>query len=759
MVDGSVIFDTRIDEDGVDKGINSIKGKLSGAGNVIQGILGANFLQAGINKLVETGQKGIQLASDLEEVQNVVDVTFGEGAVQIEQFAKTASTSFGLTELQSKQFSGTLGAMVKSMGLSEVEALEMSTSLVGLTGDMASFYNLDHETAFEKIRSGISGETEPLKALGINMSVANLEAYALTKGLKKAYDQMTEAEKVQLRYEYIMEQTADAQGDFVRTQDSYANQVRVLQNNLDTMAANIGTMLIPMLTSATSWVNSLFAGAQKNETQAAIDEAISSLETVGRDIETIKNEYAKEAIKIRIEYEEAGELIDTLESLQQAADKGYGKRQLSVGMRGDDVAALQQHLTALGYEMGADAAGSFGEGTKAAVEQYQRDMGLKKIDGIAGVETFGALASPDVAALIAVTNQLLEIYPQLAEYVGENGVLSLEAQQVRSLTSDYQQLAVEKLAAARVEEIGGVYANALIDMEMLKQQKAQAEEELDSLNERKAAMSRAAGQMSYDYSQGSMGNQRFMEAMQSYFDASGVEDTSAFIDRFNAGVLFGDDGLLKTAEEISEINGGLELMNTLYNAIITREASGGAFGDEITAQQEIIETTNAAIEQHQSTLDQAYEQWQLSQAALANMTAEGKKAGETVVDAAQSRIDAEKLHAQADVSIRYNYSSAGAVNGSHATGLNYVPYDNYLARLHVGEAVLSASEAQTWRSQQQGIDYGALAAAVRASGSTSADNRPIQIVLDGKVLAEAAADRNRTAINDRSRRLEMGRGR
>ncbi len=746
MVDGSLIFDTRIDEDGVDKAINSIKGKLTSAGNVMQGILSANFLQAGINKIIETGQKGIQLASDLEEVQNVVDVTFGEGAAQIEQFAKTASASFGLTELQSKQFTGTIGAMVKSMGLSEAEALEMSTALVGLTGDMASFYNLDHETAFEKIRSGISGETEPLKQLGINMSVANLEAYALTKGIKTAYDQMTEVEKVQLRYNYIMEQTADAQGDFVRTQDSYANQLRLLQNNLDTMAANIGSMLIPMLTSATSWVNSLFAGAQQNETQAAIDGAISSLETVKNDIETIKNEYAKEAIRIRVEYEEAGELIDTLKNLQQTADRGFGSRQLSIGMTGDDVAALQKHLMALGYKTGFDAAGSFGAGTKAAVEQYQRDMGLNKIDGIAGVETFGALALPDVAALVAVTNQLLEIYPQLEEYVGEDGTLSIEAQQVASLTEGYRQLAVEKLAAARVEEIGGVYADALLEMEMLKEQRKQAQDNLDAWNQSRVEMTEAAKSMVAYNALGEIQSQEFVNAMQRFLTAAGTELTGEFIDANNAGSLFGDDGLLKSIDEIQQIEGGLGRLYDLYAQLHTFNNSGIAFEDEMAAAKEAVETADAAIKEHQSTLDQAYEQWQLSQAALANMTAEGKEVGETVVNAAQSRIDEESLHAQAEVNIRYRYSS-GTPNGSHATGLNYVPYDNYLARLHVGEAVLTASEAQTWRSQQQGIDYGALASAVRSALGTEQTMRPIVLQIDGKRIASVLAGHNRSAIN------------
>ena len=287
---GELTFDTRVDSEGFAK-----------AGEVMKGVLGANLFEKGLENMVEFGKKGIDLASDLEEVQNVVDVTFEDGAAKIETFADTAEDKFGLAELQTKRYSSTLGAMLKSMGLTKDAVFDMSTNLTGLTGDMASFYNLDHETAFEKIRSGISGETEPLKQLGINMSVANLEAYALSKGIKTAYDKMSEAEKVQLRYGYIMQQTTDAQGDFVRTQDGYANQVRILQNNLDTLAANVGSALIPMFTSATSWMNSLFAGpGENNATQTAIDNAVASLGNIETDIQNLKNNYATTSLSIDV---------------------------------------------------------------------------------------------------------------------------------------------------------------------------------------------------------------------------------------------------------------------------------------------------------------------------------------------------------------------------------------------------------------------------------------------------------------------------
>ena len=201
-------------------------------------------------QVIAFGKAAIGVASDLNEVQNVVDTTFGDGSVKIDEWAKNAAEAFGESELQAKQFTSTLGAMFKSMGVGQADMEEMSMSLAGLAGDMASFYNLDPTEAFEKLRSGISGETEPLKQLGINMSVVNLEAFAMSEGITKSYQEMTQAEQATLRYQYIMSATADAQGDFANTSDSLANQQRILQLEIQTLAAEIGNDLMPIAQGA-----------------------------------------------------------------------------------------------------------------------------------------------------------------------------------------------------------------------------------------------------------------------------------------------------------------------------------------------------------------------------------------------------------------------------------------------------------------------------------------------------------------------------
>lgn len=288
-------------------------------------VVGASFaaMTAGA---VAFGVKSIDLASDLNEVQNVVDTTFGDSADQVNKWAESAGQAFGLSELSAKQYTSTLGAMLKSMGMSEDATTDMSIALAGLAGDMASFYNLDPDEAFEKLRSGISGETEPLKQLGINMSVANLEAFALENGLldvaegsdelkqaqeelaikqmkltelqekgtasasqiasaqlavEKAQDKVNDsmtasfdsldaATQAEIRYQYIMQATADAQGDFADTSDSLANQQRILQMEVETLSADLGQALLPAALSVVEGLRSLVEWASQNQTTLTV---------------------------------------------------------------------------------------------------------------------------------------------------------------------------------------------------------------------------------------------------------------------------------------------------------------------------------------------------------------------------------------------------------------------------------------------------------------------------------------------------------
>lgn len=238
--------------------------KVSNTAKEMQKAVLSSFTKiAGGIALGTIAKESIQLASDLQEVQNVVDVTFGDSADKINEFAKSALKNFGLSELQAKQFNGTLGALMKSSGVSSDKLLEMSTTLTGLSADFASFYNLDPEEAFEKIKSGISGETEPLKALGINMSVTNMNAYALAQGIGKTYDQMSQGEQTLLRYNYLLSVSSDANGDFARTSDSFANQLRIAKVTMQQVGASVASIFLPALNKGLILVNK-FVGILPN---------------------------------------------------------------------------------------------------------------------------------------------------------------------------------------------------------------------------------------------------------------------------------------------------------------------------------------------------------------------------------------------------------------------------------------------------------------------------------------------------------------
>lgn len=209
--------------------------------------------------LKKFGSQAIQTASDLEEVQNVVDVSFGSMANEVEAFAKTAIQSFGMSELTAKQTASTFMAMANGMGLALKDGKNMSLQLTALAGDMASFYNVRQDVAQTALNSVFTGETESLKKFGIVMTEANLNAFALSKGISKSYSAMSQAEKVALRYHYVLKSTANAQGDFARTSGSWANQVRILKEQFSQLLGILGKGLIQVLTPIVQVLNKLLS--------------------------------------------------------------------------------------------------------------------------------------------------------------------------------------------------------------------------------------------------------------------------------------------------------------------------------------------------------------------------------------------------------------------------------------------------------------------------------------------------------------------
>ncbi len=273
-VDGSLNFDTNVNTKGFSKSVNAIGSQIENLKSTLLKLGAAVGAAFGVKELIGFSKQAIETASDMAEVQNVVDTAFGSMSEKMEDFADTSIKQFGISKLAAKQTGSTFMAMASGMGLAQDSASDMAISLTGLSADMASFYNVEQDVASTALESVFTGETETLKQFGIVMTDANLQAYALSQGISKSTSEMSQAEKVQLRYNYVMSQTALAQGDFAKTSDSWANQTRILSEQWKEFTSVIGSVLVGVLLPAVRTINNALSdliGWARNAAQAIAD--------------------------------------------------------------------------------------------------------------------------------------------------------------------------------------------------------------------------------------------------------------------------------------------------------------------------------------------------------------------------------------------------------------------------------------------------------------------------------------------------------
>lgn len=442
--DGSVIISTKIDTDGVDKGTEKIKDKLGGLGDEsestgekIGGGLANGFKKLGailasaaiIDKLVDFGKQAVNLGSDLEEVQNVVDVTFTTMSDAVNKFAKDAAKTAGLSETMAKRYVGTFGAMADSFGFAEAEAYEMSTALTQLSGDVASFYNITQDEAMTKLKGVFTGETEALKELGVVMTQSALDAYALANGFDKTTSAMTEQEKVALRYQFVMDQLSSASGDFVRTSDSWANQTRVLQLQFESLSATIGRVLIGSLSPAIQFINSTVMPALQKMAdgfaevfaQKDSDKLEESLVNLGKSVSNATDAFADSSKEIETNALVAKKAVSRLQELEKAGlDTAEAQAEYANNVR--LLNELYPDLNLLTYE-------------NTGLLRRSTDAILAEIDAMKQKALFSAMEERYTASLraqaeatlslaeaeyslVGVTNQIKVLEEQLAESTG-----------------------------------------------------------------------------------------------------------------------------------------------------------------------------------------------------------------------------------------------------------------------------------------------------------------------------------------------------
>lgn len=238
-------------------------------------------------------KKSIDIASDLKEVQNVVDTTFGDMTYKVEEFTKTSIEGFGLSELSAKRYASRFQAMGTAMGITanQVEKTQkqlnainpelgtrgyndlsnsmadLSINLTKLTGDLASFYNVAQEDVAKDLESIFTGSTRPLRAYGLDITNATLQEWALNNGIDANVKKMTQAQKTLLRYQYVLANTSAAQGDFTKTNLTWANQIRILGQNFERLGRVIGEGFIawfrPVVVTINKYMDSIIAAVQR----------------------------------------------------------------------------------------------------------------------------------------------------------------------------------------------------------------------------------------------------------------------------------------------------------------------------------------------------------------------------------------------------------------------------------------------------------------------------------------------------------------
>lgn len=858
MADGRVVFEVVGDDKDINKTIKGITQNIekesrkwdasvddstssmeNSFSKFLKGVA-KGFVAAGIGKmLIDLGKDAIAAASDLEEVQNVVDVTFGDSAGRIEAWAKSAGKQYGLTETAAKRYTSTIGAMLKSQGMADDEIVQTSTDLAGLAADMASFYNLDFDEAFQKIRSGISGETEPLKQLGINMSVVNLEAFAMEKGITKAFSTMSQGEQTALRYQYIMQATADAQGDFARTADGFANASRRVETAIDTIKTKGGGLLMevvaPLVSGLADFLNMVTDEGMTTalDDMASIDERtgakVSNIQKTAEDAGYLTDELEKLAQKANLTGDEQAYWLETCKRLVQTIPglnaiintetgevnggteavreyvKAWEEGQTKLAMLG----AIQQKESALSQRY-ADLPGlqlDMAVEKRRARQQFEELQAVYNKYGVQVAFDQNGRINRDFSSVYGLSREAKKELKAVADAYEEQAKKAQEATDVyNEQVSAYEEAsaALEEYKETVEEMPGDTKAAAEATKEWTTEQKALGQASVEAAQKALTALA--------DYVQGvrdateqtvngivkgfdtierpttdllekrsklieqqnelnrstKEGEQKYQE-LQKQIDAlndsmdkyspkgmeDGLQSQLAFMDEYIKNLEEAQrlglsdellaslsDGSVESAEYLAQLVANPEqasAVDALYQQVQEKK---GEFTDVLTEQKLAIDDTYDAMVQKAEEASNA-------------MAAVDDSVGGDIEDIAKAisahvpdvKLAVDDVIAQLDRLNGYGISIGPISVGSplprnvpeHETGLDYVPFDGYLARLHEGESVLTAEENRIWQrfrnGQPSGMDYDTLGATMRDNVKAGGN-----VYLDGRVVGSVISD-------------------
>ena len=454
--------------DHLNKGLDEAARRLSTAGNA---------LTAGLTvPLAAAGVASVNFSSDMQEAINKVEVAFGGAADSVKEWSSTTLNSIGLAQGTALDMAALFGDMATSMGYSQDAAAQMSMALVNLAADLASFKNIGIDQASTALKSIFTGETESLKELGVVMTQANLEAYALAEGYTTAYTAMDQAQQVAVRYQYVLANTQNAQGDFARTSDSTANQLRIFRESLKEAAATAGDELLPVITPIIGKLNELIQtfGDLDEGTQKAVVQTGLFLAALGPMLKVTGG--ITTAVKAGITVYQT---LRTVMAANTAATTAATAAQtgLNAAMAANPVGLLVTAIGTLLAVLGSFAvsaaltaestdtlASSINEARQAyedtrAELQESQAITLSMVDALARLAEEEHKTSAEKAAMLELVEQLNEAVPSLSlAYDAQTDSLNLTAEAIRSLAeAEYarqeQEAAVERLSEAYQEQI------------------------------------------------------------------------------------------------------------------------------------------------------------------------------------------------------------------------------------------------------------------------------------------------------------------
>jgi hypothetical protein len=231
----------------VAQGVTGIQGQLSRFGKSIVGLGAGLGLAVGLNEAVDALGAAVEKASDLGEQQDKVRDVFGASSEEALRFADNLDAAYGLTEREVTALLGTVGNLTRAMGASESQALELSSGVAKIAGDLAAFNNADIQEVITALQSGLVGEAEPLRRFGVALSAARVDAEVLASGMADTKAGITDAMRVQARYNLILADTALASGNAVKTQDTLAGTQRKLRVEMEDLEVQVGEALLPVM--------------------------------------------------------------------------------------------------------------------------------------------------------------------------------------------------------------------------------------------------------------------------------------------------------------------------------------------------------------------------------------------------------------------------------------------------------------------------------------------------------------------------------